>query len=239
MKKIFFILALLFSLKVAAQTTVTTKIDKNTLVKDESGIELPYAIWQKMISDGGYRLIRAEDKVSFILHKSTAQEDAIDQERRKSSAERMPKPRASDSFKEGEVFKGDKMTDINGVKYDLRNPNGKIYVINFWFINCPPCKKEMPELNEIVVKYKGNKDVVFLAIALDQKSDLKDFLKTKEFHYNVIDDGRFYSNKHGVKSYPTHLIVGKDGLIKFSTLGLAPNTVLWVDKTIKAQLEGI
>jgi thiol-disulfide isomerase/thioredoxin len=110
-------------------------------------------------------------------------------------------------------------------------------VINFWFINCPPCKQEIPELNELVAKYKDNKDVVFLAIALDDAYDLRNFLKTMPFNYNVVGGGRYYSEKYGVKSYPTHVIIGKDGLIKFSTLGLAANTVYWIEKTIKEQVE--
>lgn len=235
MRKLFLIL-LLF---IAFQANAQVKIDKNTIVKDASGIVLPYAVWQKMMGEGGYKLIRPQGSDSFVLYKMTAEEQLADKEKKKVLAEKMPKPRPSDAFREGEQFKGEKITDINGNKYDLRKPDGKIYVINFWFINCPPCKAEMPDLNEVVAKYKNNKEVVFLAIALDQKSEIKEFLKTKEFHYNIVDDGRYYSTKYGVKGYPTHLIVGKDGLVKFSAIGLAPNTVLWVDKTIKSQLEGI
>ncbi|QDW28197.1 TlpA family protein disulfide reductase [Pedobacter sp. KBS0701] len=97
--------------------------------------------------------------------------------------DKIPKPRASDSFREGELFNGLRITDMNGNKYDLRDSTGKIFVLNFWFINCPPCKSEIPQLNELVAKYKDNKDVVFLAIALDEKYDLKSFLKSTTFDY--------------------------------------------------------
>jgi thiol-disulfide isomerase/thioredoxin len=160
-------------------------------------------------------------------------------ERKKTQMATMPKPRAANSFKDGEKFKGDKFTDINGNKYDLKTLSNKIYVINFWFINCPPCRQEMPELNKVVEKYKENKDVVFIAIALDSKYDINKFLKTSPFNYNIVENGKYYSDKYSVDGFPTHVIVGKDGLIKFSTIGLAANTVYWVEKTIADELKGI
>lgn len=240
MKRYLLILSIFIAFQGIAQTRVTTtKIDQKSIVKDESGILLPYAVWQKMVNDGGYSLKRPDPAVAeYRLYKLTEEEILKNAERRKVLATTLPKPKQSTSFFEGTKFAGTKLTDMNGNKFDLRNPNGKIYVLNFWFVNCAPCKKEIPELNEMVAKYKDNKDVVFLAIALDSRSELRDFLKTIPFNYNIVDDGRYYADKYGVKSYPTHVIVGKDGFIKFSTLGLAPNTVYWIDKTIKEQVEG-
>ena len=74
------------------------------------------------------------------------------------------------------------------------------------------------------------------AIALDQEYELNNFQKIMPFDYNIVADGRYFSDKHGVKGYPTHVIIGKDGLIKFSTVGLAPNTLHWIEKTIEEQL---
>ncbi|MCY1524470.1 Thiol-disulfide oxidoreductase ResA [compost metagenome] len=148
----------------------------------------------------------------------------------------MGKPRPSDVFKEGEKFRAERFTSIEKVKLDMKQNPDKVYVLNFWFINCPPCKQEIPELNEMVARYKDRPEVVFIGVALDASYDLKKFLKTNPFNYHIVADGRFYSEKYGVKSYPTHVIVGKDGLIKFSTIGLAPNTVHWIDKVIKEQI---
>ena len=50
--------------------------------------------------------------------------------------------------------------DMNGNSYSLGILKGKVVVINFWFVECKPCVIEMPELNEIVEKYKSE-EVVF------------------------------------------------------------------------------
>jgi len=87
----------------------------------------------------------------------------------------MPKPRESPYFSTGKKISLFKSTDINNKKINLKDEKGKIIVLNFWFIDCAPCRMEMPDLNDLVEKYKGNDSVLFIAVALDTRSDIKDF----------------------------------------------------------------
>lgn len=110
------------------------------------------------------------------------------------------------------------MTSITGQVFGSAELNGKIVVLNFWFTNCPPCLKEIPELNELVEEYK-DKDVVFLALAVDDKPELVEFIKKKPFHYDIIpsatalmfryltpdEDGRMETE------FPTHIVIGRTG----------------------------
>ncbi|MFC3563584.1 TlpA family protein disulfide reductase [Pedobacter jamesrossensis] len=223
------ILCSLFSL---AQTInpVKTTLDENSVVRGENGMVYPYAVWQKLLKTGKFsirsRNTKTEDgQPEYLVYEMT-------KEQQTSMLEKMPKPKQSDSFVVGEKFNGFKTSDIHGNKFDLKNTTGKVIVLNFWFINCPPCKAEIPQLNELTEKYKDNKDVIFLAIALDEKYLLKDFLKINPYSYNVVDNGRFIAEKYNVKAYPTHAVIDKTGKIKFSTLGLAPNTIFWIEKSI-------
>lgn len=241
MKKITLLLVLWLAIGLTyAQTTTTKniKLDDKSIVKDAEGSIYPYVIWQKLMQTGEYGIksISGSESTEFLLYRLTEEEIALRKKKRAELVNTMPRPRVSDNFREGEKFRFEKMKDIAGVKYDFKADTGKVVVFNFWFINCPPCKQEIPELNELVEKYKQNKGVVFIAIALDDNYALKDFLKAMPFNYNIVGDGRYYAEKYGVKSYPTHVIVGKDGLVKFSTVGLAPNTIHWVDKTINEAL---
>ncbi len=215
--------------------TTPTRVTDKTIVKGEDGTQYTYAIWSKLMQTGLYSLRPAQGE-EFVLFRLTPEQAEKNIERQKNAILNMPRPRASEVFVEGEKFRTDKFTSLNKVKLDLKTITNKIYVFNFWFINCEPCKKEIPELNELVKEYKDNNDVVFIAVALDAAGDLKDFLKTMPFDYHIVPDGRYYTQKYGVTSYPTHVIVGKDGIIKFSTVGLAPNTLTWIKKTLKEQL---
>ena len=215
----------------------TLKLDDKAIVKDEAGNVLTSKLWRAYYNTGDYAFKLNKERTEFIMYQMTAEEKIKANERKLASMDKLPRPRLSSSFKDGDKFKGDRFVDINGTRYDLRELTGKVLVFNFWFINCPPCKQEIPELNEMYTKYKDNKDVVFLAIALDEKYDIKQFIKTLPFLYPIVADGRYYAQKYNVSSYPTHLVVGKDGLVKFHTTGLASNTVYWVDKTIKEQID--
>ncbi|WP_461790872.1 TlpA family protein disulfide reductase [Pedobacter sp.] len=241
MKKLFSLLLLIFSISFtqAQVTSKTIKLDEKTIVKDESGNIYPFNLWRKFMETGQYSLKLISDKDAltpeFQLFQMTPDQIEESKKQRSEYASTLPKPSSSRSFRDGQKFRFENMKYLNGNKFDSKTDTGKVVVLNFWFINCPPCKKEIPELNELVEKYK-DKNVIFIAIALDDAYSLNKFLRMSPFNYNIVEDGTYYSQKYVVKSYPTHVVVGKDGKVKFSTSGLGPNTIYWVDKTISAEL---
>lgn len=237
MKNYLVIFSLFIALQCSGQVNSTVvKIDKNTVIKDETGRQLTYEEWQKIIAVGDHSLRPIERGSSiFLLYKMSPEEKEKNIARKKSKLSNSPRPSMSEAFPEGEKFVGEKFTTLTGEKLDPKPSDGKIYVINFWFIDCPPCKREIPELNQLVEKYK-EENVVFIGIALDSKSELKDFLKSTPFNYQIVANGRAFSSKYGIKGFPTNVVVGKDGLIKFSTTGFGQSTVFWIDKSIKEQL---
>lgn len=112
-------------------------------------------------------------------------------------------------------------TDMEGNPVDLEKLRGKVVVLNFWFIGCAPCIVEIPGLNKLVEEY-ADRGVEFLAIALDQKKYLDDFLTEKEFKYHIIPEGVEIAQKYGVEGYPTHVIINPDGEIESRLTGGNP-----------------
>ena len=148
----------------------------------------------------------------------------------------MPKPRESEFFKTGKEISNFKATDINGNKINIKELKGKIVVLNFWFINCPPCRKEIPELNEMVNDYKDSTNIVFLGVANDYKEELQEFLKNNPFDYTIIDNGRYIAGKYSIRSFPTNVILDKAGHVYFHSSGLGAWTVTWLRKSIEELL---
>jgi thiol-disulfide isomerase/thioredoxin len=220
-----------------SQQTRSIKLDQNSIVKDLQGNVIHYNIWQNLVQTDEFdiKLNRDATAEEFIIYRLNDGEKAVKIERKRARMASMPEPVESTSFKKGSKFRFDKLYDINGNKFDFKKDTGSVVVYNFWFINCPPCKKEIPDLNQLAIKYE-DKNVRFVGIALDDEYSLRKFLKISPFLYNIIADGRYLAQKHAVKSYPTHVVVGKDGLVKFSTVGLAFNTVYWIDKVIAESL---
>ncbi len=221
-----------FSQSTVNKPTSKSKIGENSVIIDELGNQYSYAQWKAIEAKNNHYLIRRNenDKDIFLIKAYTSEEE---------KAERMlaiSKPKPSPAFTEGEKFKYFDLKTLDGIKLKKEDLSGKILVFNFWFINCPPCRREMPELNTLTEKYKDQKDVLFLGIALDEVSNLKEFLKKEAFYYTQVRGGRVISTQQNIKAFPTHVIVNKDGHITFSAQGLKSNTVFWIDKTIKEAL---
>ena len=228
-------------------------LDENTVVKDSAGTELSYKDWHPLLLSGNYGIksyqrgtdkpvhtlikLSAEEKLKraeFFANAKTAQvSEKIDiQNSTPAYTANYRLPQQSTSFHNGLKMEPFKARDINGKKIDIKALQGKIVVINFWFINCPACRDEMPELDELAKGYAADSNVVFIAISLDPKWKVKEFLKTTAFAYQQISDGRSYGNDYQVDLYPTNIVLDRKGIIKFNSVG-SDHTGYWLKKTIE------
>ena len=115
---------------------------------------------------------------------------------------------------EGKELPNYRFEDIAGHIYNNANTKGKILVLKCWFIHCVACVREFPQLNKLVENYSNTQDILFISLAFDQKKELTNFLKTHKFKYSVVANQEgFMTEKLGIISYPTHIIIGKDGKI--------------------------
>jgi len=200
-------------------------ITESSIVKDTVGTIIPYNIWSRLMITGRYKIKSQKDSPEFIIYR-------LSDEEYERALETLPKPKESNFFRTGGNFSHFKTTDINDNKVNTKNLAGKIIVLNFWFINCPPCIMEMPELNKLAETYKSDSSVVFFAIALDKKDDLEQFLKNTRFGYTIIDNGRYIADQYRITSYPTNVIIDQNGKVYFHSSGLSTSTVHWLKKSI-------
>lgn len=110
--------------------------------------------------------------------------------------------------------------DLNGSPVDNSTFDDKVVVLNFWFIGCKGCMLEMPFLNTLVDKYKNNKEILFIASSDDSRSELLHFLMINEFNYRVTTiNTKYLKDIFNITMFPTHMIIGKDGTIKYLNTG--------------------
>ena len=115
---------------------------------------------------------------------------------------------------EGTAFPEFDLTDLAGNHYTNQNTKGKTLILKTWFIACKPCVEEMPMLNELVGKYSTRDDLVFISLALDSQAELEEFLKKRDFDYQVVASQKeLIQGKLDLQLYPTHLIINQDGSI--------------------------
>jgi len=72
-------------------------------------------------------------------------------------AEAMAKLEAADAKRQKADFT---LNDLEGKSWHFRDLQGKVVLVNFWATWCPPCRKEMPDLQALYDKYKDQGFVV-------------------------------------------------------------------------------
>jgi thiol-disulfide isomerase/thioredoxin len=102
-------------------------------------------------------------------------------------------------------------TTLDGAAIDPSALVGRVTVLDFWFIACPPCRVERPKLNEIVSAF-GDR-VRFVSFALDSAEALKKYLTSDPFKYEVVPDSEAIAKAFGVDSMPTHMVIDRAGQI--------------------------
>ncbi|WP_299136857.1 TlpA disulfide reductase family protein [uncultured Tenacibaculum sp.] len=105
------------------------------------------------------------------------------------------------------------MKDLEGELYNIDSLKGKVVVLNFWFIACPPCREEIPKLNLLVSDFM-DKEVIFISITDDSKKRLNLFLNKHPFNYKHVSDTEIASNLK-ISSYPANIILDKNSKVMY------------------------
>ena len=120
---------------------------------------------------------------------------------------------------------------LGGANLRLADLKGKVVVLNFWFIACPPCRVEIPKLNQLVEEYRGA-EVVFIAFAPDSEDDLREFQKTTTFEYHIIPNSTPVAESYGVTGAPTHILIDREGVIRSVRFGEVSNPKAELSRSI-------
>ena len=75
--------------------------------------------------------------------------------------------------------------DTEDKMQSLSQYRGKVLIINFWASWCPPCREEMPMLDEFQADY-GAKDVRIVGISVEDTDHLKTFSTGHKFGYTLL-----------------------------------------------------
>ncbi len=125
---------------------------------------------------------------------------------------------------------------LDGKKVKLSDQKGAILLLNFWATWCGPCRREIPELNELVKKYAGNDKVLFWAITKESAPTVQRFLKLMPLDYRILVEGANPTNAYGAFALPTHIVIDQKGYIRYRQIGATEKIGEKLDAEIKALL---
>lgn len=112
-------------------------------------------------------------------------------------------------------------TLADGSVHTLSELRGKKVMINFWATWCPPCRAEMPDIQDALNRY-GNEGFTVLAVnrneALNQIQAFADEMGlTLPLITNVAGD---ISDAYGARGLPISYFINTDGSISFRQIGI-------------------
>ena len=103
------------------------------------------------------------------------------------------------------------LKDLTGREWKLSDLHGKVVLVNFWATWCPPCRKELPDLDALYAKFK-DRGLVVLAISDEEQSKVEPFLKQHDFKFPfLLDPGRVVSKIFAPREVPKSYVFDRDG----------------------------
>jgi thiol-disulfide isomerase/thioredoxin len=120
---------------------------------------------------------------------------------------------------------------------------GKVVVINVWATWCGPCRKEIPELNKLIIEY--NKDnIIFVALDAEDSTEELKVMKEKKIQFdytllfnqrNLIKEIKKFILPHEQNAIPINIVMNPDGKIEKFYIGADPESL----KEVKEYLASV
>lgn len=105
---------------------------------------------------------------------------------------------------------------------------GRVVLVNIWATWCPPCRAEMPALQQLASSHT-DEPFVLLGLSVDRgpAASVDAFLRERGITYpNAIIDDNVLRAFGGVRGYPTSFLLDKRGVLRHTVLGpVAPLTL--------------
>jgi peroxiredoxin len=120
----------------------------------------------------------------------------------------MAKLEADDRLRETAEFT---LTDLSRKSWSLHELRGKVVLVNFWATWCPPCRKEMPDLDALYRRFRSH-GLVVLAISNEDAAKVQSFVAGPRPGFPILlDPGNKVGQAFQLDSVPRSFVYDRDG----------------------------
>ncbi|MBB5057208.1 peroxiredoxin [Granulicella aggregans] len=123
---------------------------------------------------------------------------------------------------EVEVEKADfTLTDLTGKSWTLSKLRGKVVMVNFWATWCPPCRKEMPDLDTLAHRFAKQGLVVLSLSDEDDHAKVASYISSHNINYPILlDPDGTTAKKFHVEGIPKTFIFDRSGKVAAQSIDM-------------------
>lgn len=146
-----------------------------------------------------------------------------------------PDASARPGVKVGEAAPDFTLKNMQGENVTLSDLRGKVVLVNFWASWCPPCRQEMPSMEEL---YQHLQDREFEMLAINVEENGPDavakFLEDKSHSFPILFDPQTQAQRrYNVSRFPETFVVDRNGIVVEHVVGaidwMQPNVVEYLE----------
>lgn len=102
---------------------------------------------------------------------------------------------------------------------------GKVVLLDFWGTWCPPCRESVPILRNLNKKYTG-KAFQLVGVSSDEDEDVwRTYIDAQRMTWSeYIDLSGDVQQAFKIQSFPTYIVLDKDGVVRYRQSGLGDST---------------
>ena len=110
--------------------------------------------------------------------------------------------------------------DLAGHTIRLSGLRGRVVLLNLWATWCPPCREEMPSMQEVYTKLR-DRGLVLLAVSEDEERDtVPHFVEEMKLSFPVLLDPQHeVGDRYGVWGYPETFVIDRNGFVVERVIG--------------------
>lgn len=128
---------------------------------------------------------------------------------------------------------------LDGKMVSLADYRGKVILLNIWATWCPPCVEEMPSMEKLHQRLKGESFEI-LAVSIDASGAeaVRPFMEKHKLSFTSLTDSKGVMQKlYQATGVPESYIIDKDGMIAEKVIGprdwAAPNVIRYFQNLIQ------
>jgi len=115
----------------------------------------------------------------------------------------------------GKPVPGFSYPDTTGKMVSLSDFKGKWVLLDFWYVDCPWCRKLTPHMIDIYNDWNKSKNFEIISISVDKPKDYQRWKQAivddKSPWTQVLDSTKTYPDVYGITGYPTLILVDPNG----------------------------